>query len=84
MDDHEKQTTLEHDPHEPAPAERRSGSRSTNIFVIAVALAWIGLLYFDGWSAFNWVQIGLGFLTASAIWGWCWEHIPRNKPYKDI
>ncbi|MCP4407471.1 MAG: hypothetical protein GY807_06875 [Gammaproteobacteria bacterium] len=84
MADNSERDTIEHDQYELAPEVRRRSSRSTFFFIVAVALAWAGLWYFKGWAGFDWVQISLGFITATALWGWCWENIPRNKPYKDI
>ena len=62
--------TIDHDPAEPTPQNRKKDARYSTAFSLLVALLWIGYLRKPGIEWFDWAQVALGFATVSVLSGW--------------
>jgi len=74
--------TIDHDPHEKTPSDRRFSRKVWLFWAVALPLLWLG--FWSGDEPFNWPQIALGFGTGAILVMWLADTIPPNKPFKDV
>ncbi len=82
MEDDDRKT-IEHNPAEPTPENRKLGNRIYAVCAVVVVCFWAYYIAAKGFDWLDWEQIALGFATCFVLYGWVMVNTDPNKPYLD-